>query len=915
MTNHPTGIRIVGIGTIVTLMILLVGSAYTSVSGSSPVDYHFGFTGQPGSPAPFESDGWDVQVHKRDHNHAPGQMDPMHAQHGPGCEGPDVTHHISKVEEVAFLCRDHVMTAVNAGDYGLAYLTPDHMVDFSGGEAVIEIDVSTFRASTRDWWDIWVTPPDDFMTRPFDNFDVDLQGPPRNGLKVGLIQENVLCITEYRNGERVTPGNMENGCAWWEPYENWLDPDKARRDTFELRISRNEVSIGMPDYGRTFHTWKPSSPIQWTQGMVQFGHHSYTPTKDGAGQPATWHWDNARISPAVPVEMVHTTGGYHEYLREDWQSSCGDCSVTLEKPAPSNSTLYFSHWGADAVELNYGNGWERPEPVVPVRRREHAASYSHPIPAGTTDIQFRFGDSGAPLMSTGFVVLSQDGTSSGPAPTPTTEPTAEPTSEPTSAPEPTATPDEAPAEEPTATPTTEPEAPDDSEREPGSLDRMSWLGEDWYLHGANVPWLNWQCDFGCGSDGGVSSSASQAALHERFAEAEAAGIKNIRWWVFPGAPWQINRSSNGTPTGINESVFADMDAALELAEEYDMYLTLVLFSDGGSLPGSWRTDAGQRAELANVLGDDLFARYRGHDHIFSWEVFNEPEWQIWEGSVQESHMQDLVKRVASAVKTDGSGYVTVGSAMVDGIPMWKDAGLDYYQPHWYDYMGSGNWCAWCTTADEIRQRYGVDKPIVIGEFFAGPSVDAEGRFDGFRERGYAGAWPWSLFAERTDDRMEVDLDASTAFASAVGDIGPQASGGSGPAPTNTPAPEPTSTPTPAPTSTPTTVPTSTPQPANDFDSSASGRVTDARFSIPVSSEQSGRYRITGDIIGPGGNVVASRTWDRQSFSAGQTRSYSMNWAVPSNAQEGTYDLRVRLNRVGNATVLYEAEHTGVLVLQ
>lgn len=370
--------------------------------------FAYTFDALPGSPMPFREPHWDVQVHKRDHNVHPGVIDPMEAQHGPGCEGPDVTHHIETVEDVVFLCRDHVMTALNAGDYGLVYLTPDHMVDFSSGEAVVRVDVSTFRSSTRDWWDIWITPWEDQLSRPFDNFDVDLQGPPRNGLKVGIIQENVLCITEYRDGQHVAPGHVENGCVWWEPYEHWLEPDKARRDTFELRITPDEVTIGMPDYGRVFHTWKPVTPIPWTQGIVQFGHHSYTPTKDGSGEPATWHWDNVEINPSVPFDIVHTTGGYHEYLRADWQTECpGDCEVTFVEPAGANAQLRFAAWGP--FEVDVGNGWQAAEPRVPTRKPEHASSYVIPVTEGTTSVRFKFAESGAPIMATGFAIWSPPG--------------------------------------------------------------------------------------------------------------------------------------------------------------------------------------------------------------------------------------------------------------------------------------------------------------------------------------------------------------------------------------------------------------------------------------------------------------------------------------------------------------------------
>src|SRR4029079_13619907 len=36
-----------------------------------------------------------------------------------------------------------------------------------------------------------------------------------------------------------------------------------------------------------------------------------------------------------------------------------------------------------------------------------------------------------------------------------------------------------------------------------NLNRITWKGQQWYVHGANVPWYNWGCDFGCNNSGGV----------------------------------------------------------------------------------------------------------------------------------------------------------------------------------------------------------------------------------------------------------------------------------------------------------------------------------------------------------------------------------------------------------------------------
>ena len=49
--------------------------------------------------------------------------------------------------------------------------------------------------------------------------------------------------------------------------------------------------------------------------------------------------------------------------------------------------------------------------------------------------------------------------------------------------------------------------------------------------------------------------------------------------------------------------------------------------------------------------------------------------------------------------------------------------------------------------DAVKASYGLDKPLVIGEFFAASSVDALQRHEDWYAKGYAGAWAWSFRAD------------------------------------------------------------------------------------------------------------------------------------------------------------------------
>src|SRR5712692_7641790 len=70
-----------------------------------------------------------------------------------------------------------MMIAVDDQGYGAFYITPSQILDFSGRTQTVTFDVSTLRNSIRDWFDLWVTPFNEYLTAPLhSNLIVDLQG-------------------------------------------------------------------------------------------------------------------------------------------------------------------------------------------------------------------------------------------------------------------------------------------------------------------------------------------------------------------------------------------------------------------------------------------------------------------------------------------------------------------------------------------------------------------------------------------------------------------------------------------------------------------------------------------------------------------------------------------------------------------
>lgn len=276
------------------------------------------FDGNPASPQPFTE--WDTFVRHRDL--PSGQMIPVDAQHGADCGPPPATHHVDDVPGMIFLCRDHMMTAIDGGEYGALYLTPPARVDFAPAalnaagvdSAEVSWNISTGFASGRDWWDVWILPVDEQY--PGEAWYPD-QGPggftlPPNGVHIALnvwergssfrLGVNVWVI---RNGTR-TLVNTEgwNGINWAIEQCGGALSDTIR-DKFTLRISETSLSLVFTPVrnGQTCPHWfvNPITipPLGWTDAAVKFGHHSYNPFKDGQGDHAgTWHWDDIRITPA-----------------------------------------------------------------------------------------------------------------------------------------------------------------------------------------------------------------------------------------------------------------------------------------------------------------------------------------------------------------------------------------------------------------------------------------------------------------------------------------------------------------------------------------------------------------------------------------------------------------------------------------
>lgn len=172
--------------------------------------------------------------------------------------------------------------------------------------------------------------------------DNDLNGAPLNAIHF---------VMDFFT-DRITPEAYFNGAVRYYressvvPYTRVVTPDNTRRDLFELTIITSSVELRL---NGTVIARGDGLTVPFTSGMVQFGHHNYSPGKGCIAQAGvvnrcvesndvassnTWHWDDFSISPALSASFVQ---GAPDYTRGG--------RVTLPGAAPSGARLRFNAIG------------------------------------------------------------------------------------------------------------------------------------------------------------------------------------------------------------------------------------------------------------------------------------------------------------------------------------------------------------------------------------------------------------------------------------------------------------------------------------------------------------------------------------------------------------------------------------------
>jgi hypothetical protein len=296
----------------------------------------------------------------------------------------------------------------------------------------------------------------------------------------------------------------------------------------------------------------------------------------------------------------------------------------------------------------------------------------------------------------------------------------------------------------------------------GPTDRLPAAGRPSFWAGLNYPWKTGQ-DFGTGAWGhsGVSDPTTYREIDADFANMAAQGVRVVKWRVFNDGRYGLRVAEDGTVAGLDELVFPDLDAALEIARRHDMYLVLTLFSSGlwtadcqsGGVhfggQAQTLTDPARRRALVEHAVVPTLEHLASSDRVLAFEIIAEPDWGVVELNQQQDAriklpagtLRDFIGEVSQAVHQHTRALATVESNRFSNMATWQGLGLDYYSFSWYDWLEPYEPLA--TPASSAQ----MDRPIVIGEYPAGGSTyyDVSQVLDKAYSLGYAGAFGWSYW--------------------------------------------------------------------------------------------------------------------------------------------------------------------------
>lgn len=347
--------------------------------------------------------------------------------------------------------------------------------------------------------------------------------------------------------------------------------------------------------------------------------------------------------------------------------------------------------------------------------------------------------------------------------------------------------------------------------------RVPFNEQELFLSGGNVAWINFARDIGPGQ-------TDLDRFDGIFEELHANGGNTMRLWLHTTGEVTpaFSTTEVGVVTGPGAGAIEDLRAILDAAWEHEVGLVLCLWSFDMLQSGR---SAAQYAQNRAILLDTaktqtyidnalvpMVEALADHPAAVAWEIFNEPEgmttqfgWTPASYRVSMADVQRFVNLTAGAIHRAAPGAtVTNGSwsfyASSDNVPGANrmnyyrddrlvaaggdpDGTLDIYTVHYYEWGG--------TTISPFHHDaayWGLDKPLVIAEFFVGGGTSSGGDgnddavfgvpyqdlYTTLYDRGYAGALAWQWFNYPTSAEGVVNWPRMLGNAATLSGLHPEA---------------------------------------------------------------------------------------------------------------------------------------------
>jgi hypothetical protein len=294
-----------------------------------------------------------------------------------------------------------------------------------------------------------------------------------------------------------------------------------------------------------------------------------------------------------------------------------------------------------------------------------------------------------------------------------------------------------------------------------------------WINGANTPWNKWN-DFGGGYN--------DAWWDGHFAALRENGVNAVRVWVNCNNDQNaVIIDNNGMVSGVSDKHWADLDLFFATAEKHGIYIMATItsfdhFKNTGNRPAAdkWRAMVKTDETVDSFIEHytvPFVNRYKDNPYLWSIDIMNEPDWVHEEEQCGRLAWEDISRffaRNAAAIhenspvlvtvgmafpkyNADGGGYEgnKVSDAFLQSLYVNENAYLDFWSPHYYDWVGQWYGIPFTSAPHGPRSEggWGLDgsKPAILAEHSANGSAGSTllDDFINLFENGWQGAMPWT----------------------------------------------------------------------------------------------------------------------------------------------------------------------------